>query len=82
MSDTNPDLLQAEAAAKAAAEAEAAANAKANAKTVRARVLQDCEYGSPNDIVQLPEAQARAAEAAGLVDTNKAAVAYAQSLAN
>lgn len=95
MSDTNPNPNQTEAeveaaaAAQAAAEAEAAAAAAAAAaeaeakkpgKTIPARVLQDCEHGAANDLVELPEAQAKAAQSAGLVDTNKAAVAYARTL--
>ncbi len=65
----------------AAAEAPAAAEAAATkTKTVKARVLQDCEHGNPNDLVQLDEAIAKAAEKAGLVDTHKAAVAYAAAL--
>lgn len=50
------------------------------AKTVKARVLTQCEHGQPNDLVELPEAAAKAAEKDGLVDTNKAAVQYAAEL--
>lgn len=84
----NPQA-DAEAAAAAANQADtdaaaaegAAQSAKKDNKQVRARVLTDCEYGRGNDLVTLPEAAAKAAEKAGLVDTNKAAVAYAEALA-
>lgn len=74
------------AAAKAAAQAQAeadAAQATAEAKKGRptkARLLQDCEHGKANDLVTLPEGEAKALEAAGVLDTHKAAVAYAASL--
>jgi len=83
---TQTDTAAAEAAAKAEAEATAAAaaaaaaEAKKTAKNIPARVLQDCKHGAANDLVHLPEAEAKAAAAAGLVDTNKAAVAYAKGL--
>jgi hypothetical protein len=72
------------AAAKAQAEADAAA-AKETAKAkegrpTKARLLQDCEHGKANDLVTLPEGEAKALEAAGVLDTHKAAVAYAASL--
>lgn len=74
----------AEAATKAQAEADAAAaQATAEAKKGRptkARLLQDCEHGKANDLVTLPEGEAKALEAAGVLDTHKAAVAYAASL--
>ena len=93
MSDENQNP-QADADAQAAAEAEAAAaqtqaqaeaaaqeNAKAKSgRPTKARVLQKCEHGLPNDVVTLPESVAKAAEKAGLVDTDKAAVAYASRL--
>ena len=49
-------------------------------KTVKARVLVDCVFGAPNAVVQLSAAEAKAAQADRLVDTDKAAVAYAESL--
>jgi glucose/arabinose dehydrogenase len=49
-------------------------------KVVRARVLTKCEHGDANDLVDLPEDVAKAAKEAGLVDTSKAAVAYAAGL--
>ena len=70
---------QAQAEAAAAAAAQEAAKAKSGRPT-KARVLQKCEHGLPNDVVTLPESVAKAAEKAGLVDTDKAAVAYAARL--
>lgn len=64
------------AADKAAAEAEAAAK---KGRPVKARLLQDCKHGKANDLVNVPEAEAKALEAAGVLDTHKAAVAYAAS---
>ncbi len=49
-------------------------------RTVKARVLVECEHGRPNDLIELPSQLAKAAEKIGLVDTDKAAVAYAASL--
>ena len=51
-------------------------------RTVKARVLVECEHGRPNDLIELPSQVAKAAEKIGLVDTDKAAVAYAASLAS
>lgn len=59
----------------------AASNAKARAvKPVRARVLVDCALGSINDVIEVPSDAVKAHESAGLIDTEKAAVAYALSL--
>ncbi len=44
------------------------------------RVLQACEYGAVNDVVQLTKSELKDAKAQGLVDDDKASVAYAQSL--
>jgi hypothetical protein len=49
-------------------------------KTVKARVLADCCWGKPNDVADIPADQAKAAEKEGIVDTDKAAVAYAAGL--
>lgn len=49
-------------------------------KTIKARVLVGCGYGQPDDLVDIEEAEAKASEKQGLVDTNKAAVAYAAGL--
>ena len=51
-------------------------------KKVLARVLMTCTYGQANDVVSLTADEARLAQDAGQVDTDKAAVAYAKSLAN
>jgi hypothetical protein len=74
--DKTPEQIAADEAAAAAAAAEAA---KAE-KTVEARVLSACEYGNPNDVANVPASRLKDAKAAGLVDDNKAAVAYAKSL--
>lgn len=50
----------------------------AEAKKVKARVLVKCEHGAPDDVVELDAAAAKAL--AGVVDTDPAAVAYAESL--
>ena len=55
-------------------------DAKAAAKTIKARVLTDCIHGLANDVVELDTADAKDAEAQGLIDTEKAAVAYAAKL--
>lgn len=52
----------------------------AKTKTVKARVLVACAHGQPDDVVALDADIAKNAEAAGQVDTNKAAVAYALTL--
>lgn len=49
-------------------------------KKVKARVLANCAYGEANDLAEIDADEAKAAEADGLIDTNKAAVAYAASL--
>lgn len=56
------------------------AQPKKAAKTVKARVLTLCEHGEANDLVEIDETVAKAAEKDGLVDTNKAAVQYAAEL--
>ena len=50
------------------------------AKLVAARVLVDGVHGAANSVAMIDQADVKALEAAGLVDTNKAAVAYARSL--
>jgi hypothetical protein len=47
---------------------------------IKARVLADCEHGKPNDLVELEEADVKAGEKAGVLDGDKAAVAYAAKL--
>ncbi len=55
-----------------------AKNPKAPEGTVKARVLIDCLHGKCNDVVELDAALA--ASLAGQVDTDPAAVEYAESL--
>lgn len=45
---------------------------------VKARVLLDCALGKPNDVVEIDAKQQ--VEFEGAVDTDPAAVAYAESL--
>lgn len=63
-----------------AAVVEAAATTTVKPRNIKARVLQACLHGQPDDVVTLAPDVAKVAEAAGQVDTNKAAVAYALSL--
>lgn len=49
-------------------------------KKTQARVLVDCSHGKANDVVELDAAALKTAEAAGLIDSDKAAVAYALTL--
>jgi len=51
----------------------------AEAKKVKARVLVGCALGECNDIVEIDAADVKSL--AGQVDTDPAAVAYAESLA-
>lgn len=92
--DTNKSPAAEEIAAAQAAAAEAAAKAQADAdaaaakvaaeskkgRPTKARLLQDCEHGKANDLVTLPEGEAKALQAAGVLDTHKDAVAYAATL--
>lgn len=50
------------------------------AKKTSVRVLVDCSHGKANDVVELDAGVLKTAEAAGLVDSDKSAVAYAQGL--
>lgn len=56
------------------------AEAAPKERAVKVRVLTDCEHGRANDVATLPAAAARDAVKAGLVDDDKAAVAYALGL--
>jgi hypothetical protein len=47
---------------------------------IQARVLTDCMYGKCDDVVEMDKGEAKAAEAAGFIDSNKDAVAYALTL--
>lgn len=53
---------------------------KTKEKSVQVRVLLACVHGQPDDVVSLAGEVLKTAEAAGQVDSNKAAVAYALSL--
>lgn len=50
----------------------------AEAKKVKARVLVDSVHGKCNDVVEIDPTQAK--DLTGVVDTDPAAVAYAESL--
>jgi hypothetical protein len=65
---------------EATTEATAAPAEAKPVKTVKARVLAVCCWGQPNDVVEISADQAKAAEKEGMVDTDKAAVAYAAGL--
>lgn len=75
-------MTELEIAAQAAADEQAAAPAPEapKSKTTPARVLTDCVHGKANDVVNLTAAELKQAEAAGQVDSDKAAVKYANSL--
>jgi hypothetical protein len=75
-----PEEIAAQQAADEAAAAAAPAAEASKGKTTQARVLTDCEYGKANDVVSLTAAELKQAEAAGQVDSNKAAVKYALSI--
>lgn len=62
------------------AQAQEQAKSKGKQKTVKARVLMNCNYGEPDDLVVLDAEEAKHAQAAGQVDTHKEAVAYAATL--
>lgn len=47
-------------------------------KIVKARVLIDCAYGKCNDVISFPEDIANSL--IGMIDTDPAAVSYAESL--
>ena len=66
----------------AAADAAAAASTAAKKlKQVKARVIFAGQLGKIDDVVVLDEAVAKAGVAAGEIDTDKGAVAYAEGLA-
>ena len=52
--------------------------AHADPVLIKARVLVDCEFGAPNDIVEIDVDMTEAL--AAVVDTDQAAVEYAESL--
>lgn len=49
-------------------------------RSLKARVLVACQHGQPNDVVELATSIAKTAEKEGLLDTDKAAVAFAAAL--
>lgn len=49
-------------------------------KLIECRILQNCEFGNINSIVQLTTAKLKAAKALGLVCNDPASVDYARSL--
>jgi hypothetical protein len=53
-------------------------NMATEAKKLKARVLVDGAYGKCDDVVEIDEKEVKAL--AGVVDTDPAAVAYAESL--
>lgn len=53
---------------------------KTAVKITKARLLTDCALGKCNDVVELDAAALKEAEAGGLADSNKGAVAYALTL--
>ncbi len=79
-SQTAEEIAAAQDAAEAKAAADAAAAEAKKGRPTKARLLQDCEHGKANDLVTLPEGEAKALQAAGVLDTHKTAVAYAESL--
>lgn len=58
----------------------ASASPPTKTKAVKVRVLVDSAIGRANDVVSLSAADAKAAEANGLADSSKEAVAYALTL--
>ncbi len=56
-----------------------ARNTKPAEGMVKARILVACEHGKPNDVVEIDAALVEGLD--GVIDTDAAAVAYAESLA-
>lgn len=81
VSQADADLLIAEGKAKVAeAVAPPPAPPAGKTKPVKVRLLVTCEHGQANQVVTLTAAEAKAAEASGIADSNKNAVAYALTL--
>lgn len=76
--ETDPEVAE---ALLTAGQASLASQAAKKERAVKVRVLSDCAHGKANAVVELPESVAKHAEKAGLVDADKAAVAYASELA-
>lgn len=55
-------------------------NTRKASKKLQVRVLVDCSLGRCNDVAEIDAGALKAAEDAGLVDSDKAAVAYALTL--
>jgi hypothetical protein len=56
------------------------ATKKQTADKTKARVLLDCAYGKVDQVIEIEAADLAIAQASGQVDTDPAAVAYAESL--
>ena len=54
---------------------------KKHVEKTKARVLLDCAYGKVDEVIEIEAADLAVAQASGHVDTDPAAVAYAESLA-
>jgi len=61
-------------------DAPAADKATKAVKKTPVRILVDCLHGKVNDVVELDAGDLKAAEGAGLADSDKGAVAYAMTL--
>lgn len=53
---------------------------KKQAHATKVRVLVECHYGKPDDVIELDGEALAVAVASGQVDAEPAAVAYAESL--
>lgn len=76
--DDIADRMRADRVAKD--DTEVATETKKTGKVTKVRLLVDSALGDANDVVELDAAALKDAEAAGLADSNKAAVAYALTL--
>lgn len=56
------------------------ATKKQTAEKTKARVLLDCAYGKVDEVIEIEAADLAVAQASGQVDTDPAAVDYAESL--
>ena len=56
------------------------ATKKQTADKTKARVLLDCAYGKVDEVIEIEAADLAVAQASGHVDTDPAAVTYAESL--
>lgn len=60
--------------------ADAAPATAPKTRATKLRLLTDCALGRANDVVSLPQSEAKAAEDQGIADTSREAVAYAMTL--